>query len=130
MVPRALRTWFVIHFAADMLFALPLLVAPAALLELFGWTVVDPVTSRLVGAALVGIGGESLLGRDKDISTFQTMLRLKMLWSGVATLGFVVSIAQGAPWGAWVFLAIFAGFCGVWTYWYGRLAGIAAGAKG
>lgn len=34
-VPRALRIWFVIHFAIDMAFALPLMVAPGLLLGTF-----------------------------------------------------------------------------------------------
>lgn len=126
MVPRSLRTWFVIHFVADILFALPLLLFPGFFLALFGWTTVDPVTSRVVGAALVGIGGESLLGRDADLASFRTMLRLKILWSGAAVLGFVLSLAQGAPWGTWIFLGIFTAFSGLWMYWSRRLSAIAA----
>ncbi len=126
MVPPKLRFWFIVHFVADMLFAIPLILAPEMLLRPLGWTVVDPVVSRVVGAALVGIGGESLLGRDADFASYRTMLRLKILWSGATILGLVLSIAQGAPWGAWPFLAIFVAFSGLWMYWAGRLAQIAA----
>lgn len=129
MVPRALRTWFVIHFAADILFAVPLLFFPEAFLALFGWTTVDPVTTRLVGAALVGIGGESLLGRGAELSVYRTMLRLKILWSLAAVLGFILSIAHGAPWGTWLFLGIFASFSLLWMYWAGRLSALAKDAS-
>jgi len=78
-VPGRLRVWFVIHFAVDMLFAIPLLFFPEILLPLLGWTVVDPITSRLVGAALLGIGGESLLGRNANKEVFLAMLNLKIL---------------------------------------------------
>ena len=61
-VPNGLRTWFVIHFVADVLFAIPLLVFPQALLNLFGWGTYDPIMSRLVGAALMGIGSHCLAG--------------------------------------------------------------------
>ncbi len=124
MVPPSLRFWFVVHFIADILFAIPLLIAPEILLRPLGWTVVDPVVSRVVGAALVGIGGESLLGRNADLASFRTMLRLKILWSGTAIVGFVISLAQGAPWGTWGFLAIFMAFSGLWTYWALRLGKI------
>lgn len=70
LVPGSLRVWFVIHFAVDMLFAIPLLFFPEFLLPLLGWKVVDPITSRLVGAALLGIGGESLLGRNASKEVF------------------------------------------------------------
>ena len=59
MVPSSLRVWFVIHFVLDFIFAAPLLVAPKFMLTLFGWSTIDPLASRLVGAALMGIGGES-----------------------------------------------------------------------
>ena len=34
-VPEALRVWFVIHFVVDIVFALPLMVAPELLLGTF-----------------------------------------------------------------------------------------------
>lgn len=126
MVPKRLRIWFVIHFVADFVFALPLLFFPAPFLALFGWTTVDPVTTRLVGAALVGIGGESLLGRNADLQSFRTMLRLKILWSQCAVLGFVISLAEGrAPWGTWLFLGIFTVFSGLWISYALKLRRIA-----
>lgn len=120
-MPDALSIWFIIHFALDILFAIPLLVAPVLLLETLGWTSVDPVTARLVGAALVGIGVESWFGRNADVQSFRTMLRLKLLWSAAATVGLVVSAVEGAPPMVWAFVVIFAGFFGVWAYWFVRL---------
>jgi hypothetical protein len=120
-VPASLRSWFVVHFVADILFAIPMIVAPTFTLTLFGWPSVDPVTTRLVGAALIGIGGQSLLGRNEDISVYRAMLSLKCLWSGAAVLGLVVSIAQGAPVMTWAFLAIFVTFALIWNYYRLRL---------
>jgi divalent metal cation (Fe/Co/Zn/Cd) transporter len=76
MVPRSLRTWFVIHFVVDILFGVPLLIAPVLLLSWFGWETVDPFMSRLVGAALLGIGVESLLGRNASVEIYREMLNL------------------------------------------------------
>lgn len=119
-VPQGLRRWFVVHFAADMLFAVPLLVVPQQFLGLFGWQSVDPVTARLVAAALFGIGIQSLLGRNERREAFLGMLNLKIIWSMTAVLGFVVDLVQGAPFGVWIFLGIFTAFSGLW--WYYRLA--------
>lgn len=122
MVSRSLRAWFVVHFWADMLFGVPLLVAPAALMGLFGWTVVDPFTARLVGAALLGIGGVSLLARDAGVETYRALLGLKMIWSAAAVAGMVLTLAQGgAPPAGWLFVGIFSGFFGVWAYHRARL---------
>jgi Pyruvate/2-oxoacid:ferredoxin oxidoreductase delta subunit len=49
MIPKGLRTWFIIHFVADYLSGIPLLFAPVWTMSLLGWTTIDPATSRLVG---------------------------------------------------------------------------------
>ena len=120
-VPGSLRIWFVIHFAVDMLFAIPLLFFPEILLPLLGWTVVDPITSRLVGAALLGIGGESLLGRNASKEVFLAMLNLKILWAAGAVIGIALGIAAGGPPLAWALLVIFTVFLGVWGYYRYKL---------
>ncbi len=122
MIPIALRRWFVVHFVADIVFAVPLVVAPDWFLTMLGWEAVDPISARLVGAALVGIGVESWLGRNnREPESFATMLRLKILWSGVATFGIAMSIWEGAPLMAWAFLAIFGSFHLLWWYWFVRV---------
>ena len=114
-VPGSLRVWFVIHFAVDMLFAIPLLFFPEILLPLLGWKVVDPITSRLVGAALLGIGGESLMGRNASKEVFLAMLNLKILWAAGAVLGIALGIAAGGPPLAWALLVIFTVFLRIWV---------------
>jgi hypothetical protein len=120
-VPSSLRRWFVVHFAADLAVAVPLFLAPGAVLGLLGWQAVDPLASRLVAAALLGIGIESLLGRGAGAATFRAMLNLKIIWSGAATLGILWSQRQGGPWGGWAILAIFAGFHALWVHYRLRL---------
>ena len=116
-VPNGLRTWFVIHFVADVLFAIPLLLFPQALLNLFGWKTYDPIMTRLVGAALMGIGVESLLGRNANADTFRAMLNLKVIWASSALVAIGIGIAEGAASTAWLFLAIFLVFWCVWVYY-------------
>jgi hypothetical protein len=117
-VPRNLRRWFVIHFVADILFAIPLLLIPEVIMPLVGWKIVDPITSRLVGAALLGIGVESLLGRNASREVFKAMLNLKVVWASGAVLGITLGIIVGAPASAWLFLAIFVLFLIVWSYYW------------
>ena len=114
-VPSGLRTWFVVHFAADVIFALPLFIAPRAFLGALGWPCVDPIAARLVGAALAGIGVQSLLGRDEGRPTYRAMLTLKVIWSACATLGILVSQLEGGPTVGWALFGTFAAFNVVWT---------------
>lgn len=124
-VPAALRGWFVAHFAADWLVGLPLFIAPEALLRLLGWHTVDPIATRLFAAALLGIGGQSLLGRGGALPEFRGMLNLKIIWATAASAGLLIGALSGGPAFAWVGLAIFLGFLALWVFWrvrVGRLA--------
>ena len=123
-VPQALKTWFVIHFVIDMLFAIPLMAAPVFSLELFGWNHVEPIATRLVAAALFGIGIESYLGRNAGQEAFRGMLNLKIIWSSGAILAFLISILtdfQNWPPFGWAILLIFVIFNIVWGYWRRKL---------
>ena len=117
-IPKSLRTWFVIHCILDVTFAIPMLVTPVAFLSLFGWTTVDPFMTRLVAAALMGIGLESYVGRNAGIEAFQGMLNLKIIWSAFAALGLLISVLTlGGPWMVWLIIAIFVGFNILWVYY-------------
>jgi hypothetical protein len=116
-IPQSLRTWFVIHFVVDLVFAIPLFFFPQRTLLLFGWEYIDPVTTRLVGAALLGIGGESYFGRNASKEVFLAMLNLKIIWAMGAVLGIGLGIRDGAPIIAWGILGIFALFLFVWLYY-------------
>ncbi len=121
-IPPCLRRWFVFHFVADIVFAIPLLVAPVGFLRALGWVSIDPIAARMVGAALAAIGIESLLCRNDGIEAFRSMLRLKCIWSGVAIAGLAVALAQGAPPMVWAVLGVFVGFAAVWNYFRVKLS--------
>lgn len=124
MVPDGLRRWFVIHFAVDLLFALPLMLVPEQMLGFIGWTSIDPVAARLVAAALFGIGIESYLGRNAAYEVFVGMLNLKIIWSLGAILAFGLGLlqGQGPAWALWALLIVFTAFNAIWVYWRLRLA--------
>ena len=117
MVPKSLRFWFTVHFLIDIIFAVPLILAPELTLSLLGWTRIDPLATRLVGAALMGIGLESLLGRKGNVDVFRAMLNLKIIWSISAVIGLGLSMVGDGPAMGWVFLFIFAAFFCLWTYY-------------
>jgi hypothetical protein len=116
-VPPSLRTWFLVHFVVDLAAGLPLLFAPEAALRLVGWSAVDPVATRLVGAALLGIGVQSLRVRGRGVEAYRALLGLKVIWSLGAIFALGAGIAAGAPQAAWAFLSIFIAFCGVWIHY-------------
>ena len=123
-VPERLKRWFVVHCIIDLVFAVPLFLSPAWFLDLLGWPAVDPLASRLVAAALFGIGLESYFGRNGSRSQYAGMLRLKIIWSAAASLGILWTLLQMAapPITGWLLLAVFAGFNVLWVYWYRKLS--------
>jgi len=120
-IPASLRTWFVVHFAVDLAAAVPLLLVPGRALGLLGWTCVDPVASRLCGAALLGIGVASLGTHRHGAGAYRAMLSLKVVWSLAAIFALLAGIAGGAPPAAWAFLSIFIAFSGIWMSYAIRL---------
>jgi hypothetical protein len=123
-VPTILRVFFMIHFVVDIVFAVPLFIIPVKFLTALGWTMVDPVTARLVAAALFGIGVESLIGSRGTNDSFTAMLNLKIIWSLFAVCGLVVSIAElswQVPVFLWAILGMFVAFNVVWVYWRIRI---------
>ncbi len=122
MVPKSLRTWFVVHFIADMVVGIPLLFAPGIFLAFFDWPIGETFSLRVVGAAFMGIGWESLLGRNGSVDQFRGMLRLKLIWSSSAIIGMSLGLVYGsAPAVAWLFIGIFAVFFGIWANYAFRL---------
>ncbi len=121
MVPKSLKTWFLIHFIADMVFAIPLLIVPVWFLQLLGFTTVEPLSARLIGAALIAIGGNSFLMRNKSVDTYLAMLNLKLLWSSFAVIGIFITIMQGGPLVGWAILLVFLVFFFIWLYFKRRI---------
>ena len=89
-VPSSLRKWFVFHFVVDMLTGIPLLFFPQVIVPLLGLT--DLVAVRVVGAAMLAIGGASLVVRNSTREVFDALLVLKIIWSSFAIVGLIWSI--------------------------------------
>ena len=124
IVPKPLKIWFLIHFAVDIVFAIPLMIVPRHFLSVLGWKTIDPIASRLVAAALLGIGLESLLSIKASVDTYIGMLNYKIIWSTAAIVGIVVSlIALGneGPRLAWGIVGFFLVFAVIWIYWRVRV---------
>lgn len=118
MISQSLRNWFVVHCILDVISAIPLMIAPVAFLSLLGWTTVDPYASRLVAAALLGIGIESYLGRNAGVEAFRGMLNLKIIWSASAIFGLVITaLTIGGSLFVWLIVIIFVAFNILWVYY-------------
>ena len=75
--------------------------------------------TRLVAAALFGIGIQSYLGRNAGMEAYQGMLNLKIIWSFTAIVGIGYSMLEGAQVRqiiGWMIWLVFVLFNVVWMY--------------
>jgi len=121
LVPKSLKVCFVIHFFADMIFAIPMMISPMDFLSFWGIENGDSLTVRLVSAALIGIGGNSMIMRNRSLAVYQSMLNLKILWSVSAIIGIILSLVQSGPYSLYFFLSVFFSFSCIWIYYRIRL---------
>ncbi len=119
-IPKSLKNWFMIHFIIDYIFGILLIISPEFILKIFNWTTIDPITSRIVGAALIGIGSISLLERNSTIETYKVLLKLKIIWSSLAILGILLSIKESSK-SIWIIFMIFLIFNILWIYYYRKI---------
>jgi hypothetical protein len=121
-VPPSVRGWFVLDFVfSALVIGLPLLLVPELLLPRLGWNAVDPVATRLVGAALVAIGWQSWRSRESGQEAYRALLGLKVIWCSLGILGLVAAIGAGAPQASWALLAVLLLLDGVWIHYAIRI---------
>lgn len=116
-ISKSLETWFLIHFALDYLFGIPLLFAAAWTTSLFGFSTENLLFARMIGAALLGIGGISFIAHKAGIEVYKNLLTMKLIWSGTAIIALIISIVEGAPKATWLFFGIYAFFFFLWLYY-------------
>ena len=124
-IAPSLRAWVVLDAALNSCSGLPLLLFPEAILPRLGWTVVDPLTTRLLGAALIAVGITLWRLRGAGALEYRLLLGLQVLWSGAAVLGAGIAIGRGAPPAAFLILAVYLAFFGVWSHHAIRLRQLA-----
>src|SRR3989344_5832523 len=120
-IPNSLRTWFIIHFVVDIVFAIPLLFFTEQFLQYLHFSIDNLIFARLVGAALIGIGGVSFVMHKEGVEVYKVMLILKLLWSGSAIFAIGISLIQGTQKVTWLFLVTFMIFFIVWGYYYRKI---------
>jgi len=120
-IPKSLKLWFLIHFIVDVVFAVPLLFFPEWVLKVMGLVIVESITARLVGAALLGIGGAIYFARKKTFEAYEVLLSFKIIWALGAIVGLAIELYKGAESSLWVILGVFAIFATVWIYFKVKL---------
>lgn len=91
-------------------------VPPGFIISTTAYQSVDPISSRLGGAALMGIGVASWLERKASAEILRAMLNLKIIWATSAVVGIALGLLHGGPPVGRVLLAIFTAFLALWVH--------------
>ena len=123
-VPNGLKNWFIVHIVADLLFGIPLFLFPTKFLSYlyWSWSPIDPLASRIVGAALIAIAVLSYYcNRSNNVEVFRVALKFKSVWGSLAFLATAyAAFAGGSPF-VWFGALVFLVFAIVWNWYRTRL---------
>ena len=113
---KALRSAFVVHGTVAVVVVAPLLQAPGRFLGLFGWSPVDAIISRLLGAALLGLGWSSFRGAGADARTQRVLVEAELAFTVLGCVGLLRHLLKAwYPWPVWLTFAVLAAFAVTWA---------------
>ena len=119
---KALKNTFLIHAIVAAVFGALLLALPGQFLGWFGWQPVDPILSRVLGAALLALAWSSYRGfRAKERAQVSTLIEAEAVFTVLGALGVLRHLLfAGYPWYVWLLFAVLALFAIAWLYFQFR----------
>jgi hypothetical protein len=113
---KSLRTTFLVHAVVGVIFGVPMLLAPGRLLTWLRWRPIDPIISRLLGAALLALAWSSFRGwRAEDRRRVAILLEMEVVFTVLGCVGLLRHLLFGAfPLVPWMVFAIMAIFAAAW----------------
>lgn len=122
--PHWVNSALFLQGAIFLMIGFPLLFIPRPVLYGAGWVQPDALTARLLGSALISLGGGSLMVAQTGRKTVYYVLTFFLLFNVLALGSLFVSVLeydQQRPIGAMVVAAVFTLFSLCWAYARGKL---------
>jgi hypothetical protein len=115
---KGLRLTFLVHAVVAVLSGLLLLVIPGRFLLFIGWAPIDPIASRLLGAALLALAWSSFRGwRAVEWGQVAILVELEVVFTVLACVGLLRHLLFGWwPLVPWLVFAVFALFAAAWIF--------------
>ena len=113
---RLLKLTFLFHTVVAFLFGAPLLVMPGSFLGWFGWAPVDPLLSRVLGAALLALAWSSFRGwRATERKQVAILVELEAVFTTLGCVGLLRHLlVANYPLMVWLVFAVLAAFAVAW----------------
>ena len=115
---KSLKYTFLIHVVVSLIFGAALLLAPGRTLGLFGWAPVDPLISRLLGAALLALAWSSYRGWGaSSYEQVSVLVEMEVIFTVFGSVGLLRHLIKAwYPWYVWFVFAVLVVFAIAWTY--------------
>ena len=102
-----LKVTFILFMIITLIFGIPLLLAPGRFLGFLGWAPIDPLISRLLGAALISMGWASFIGwQKKDFGDVALLVQTNAIFTIGGAIGFLRHLLK-AYWPSMVWLTFY-----------------------
>jgi hypothetical protein len=120
---KALKYTFVVHAIVSFLFGVPLLLAPGSFLGLFGWAPIDPLISRLLGAAVLALAWGSVRGSQAmEVLQVKTLVEMEMVYTILGCVGLLRHLLIAYyPWYVWTIFVVLALFAIAWIVFFFKI---------
>ena len=114
---KGLRITFLIHAVVAGVFGLFLLLIPGRFLEFIGWAPIDPIVSRLLGAAMLALAWSSVRGwRASGWAEVAILVEMEVIFTVLACVALLRHLLFGWwPWMPWAVLVLCALFAVAWA---------------
>jgi len=115
---KSLRYTFGLHAVVALLVGVALLIAPGRTLGLLIWAPIDPLLSRVLGAALIALAWSSYRGfRAAERGQVAVLIELQALFCILTCAGMAWHmLSWNWPWYVWTMLGVFAAFAIAWVW--------------
>jgi hypothetical protein len=119
---KALKTTFLIHSIVSLICGALLLLIPGRFLLALGWAPIDPIISRLLGAALLALAWSSFRGwRSSEWSEVAILVELEAAFCVLACVGLLRHLVFAYyPLIVWLDFAVFLVFAVAWVFFLVR----------
>jgi len=115
---KSLRYTFLVHMIVAVIYGLPMLIVPGGFLQIFDWAPIDPLMTRVTGAALLGFAWSSYRGwRAAGWDQVWRIVEAEAVFTTLAAIGLGRHIiAASWPWYVWMIFITFIVFAAAWIF--------------